>query len=143
MSGIQMALLGAGPNVVYRLDDAFYSDAGVVGIQSASVSLFVGSGGQVTASSGSSIVDFYDWLTPTTGASTYFVRATLSSGALTPGSSNTGAWLPLTEDRFWFISLPDNAPAFEFANLVVAIATDSGGTNIVVSASISLQAVVS
>jgi len=130
-------------NIVYRLDTALYSDNGILGIEGAEVIFSVNSNGSVFGISGGTLVDLYNWLTPTTGSTTYFVRATLDSGSLTGGSAATGVWLPLTSDRFWFISLPDNAPATQIANLIVAIATDSGGTNIVVSANISLIATVS
>jgi hypothetical protein len=129
--------------VVYRLDTALYSDNGILGIEGAEVIFSVNSSGSVFGISGGTLVDSYNWLTPTTGSTTYFVRATLDSGSLTGGSSATGVWLPLTSDRFWLISLPDNTPATQIANLIVAIATDSGGTNIVVSANISLIATVS
>lgn len=129
-------------NVVYRLDDANYFDVGVLNLLPAGVFFRVNSNGTIEASTfGSGVVDSYNWLTPTTGSTTYFVRATLLSGSFSTG--NTGVWEALTLDRVWSVELPENATAFKAANATFAIATDSGGTNIVVSASIALQATVS
>jgi hypothetical protein len=129
-------------NVVYRLDDAFYSDTGLLNFFPAEVAFYVNSNGTIEAATfGSGIIDSYNWITPTTGSTTYFVRATLTSGSFTTGT--TGTWLALTSSHTWTIQLPENVPDFQSANATFAIATDSGGTNIVVSANISLQATVS
>ena len=128
--------------VVYRLDPNTYSDFGALSIQAAEVAFYVNSDGTVQASTfGSGIVDSYDWITPTTGASTYFVRATLNSGSLTTGT--TGTWLALTSSQVWTVFKNEFTSGSQTANLTIAIATDSGGTNIVVSANISLEATVS
>lgn len=141
MSGIQMALLGTGPSATFRLDANSYADFGALGIQSASVTFYVKSDGTVEVSTtGSGIIDSYDWITPTTGASSYFVRATLNGGSLASGT--TGTWLALTSDQSWSVLRLDNNPGSQVANLTIAIASDSGGTNIVVSATISLEATV-
>ena len=129
-------------NVVYRLDANTYIDVGVLNLLPAGTFLAINSNGTVQASTlGSGVVDSYNWLTPTTGSTTYYVRATLTSGSFTTG--DTVSWQALTSDRVWSVELPENAPAFQSATATFAIATDSGGTNIVVSASITLQAVVS
>lgn len=128
--------------VVYRLDPNTYSDFGALGLQPAEVTFYVNSNGTVEATTfGSGIVDSYNWITPTTGSTTYFVRATLNSGSLASGT--TGTWLALTSDRSWSVQKLENSAGSQTANLTIAIATDSGGTNIVVSANISLEATVS
>ena len=129
-------------NVVYRLDTAGYSDIGVLNILPAQTSFSVKSDGTVEAATfGSGIVDSYNWITPTTGSTTYFVRATLNSGSLNSGS--TGVWEALTVDRLWDVYKSEFSAGSQTANLTIAIATDSGGTNIVVSATISIDATVS
>lgn len=141
MSGIQMALLGTGPSATFRLDANSYSDFGALGLQPASVTFNVNSNGSVeVATFGSGIIDSYDWITPTTGSTSYFVRATLNSGSLSSGT--TGTWLALTSDRNWAVQKLENSTGSQVANLTIAIASDSGGTNIVVSATISLEATV-
>ena len=141
MSGIQMALLGTGPSATFRLDPNTYSDFGALSIQAAEVAFYVNSDGTVQASTfGSGIVDSYDWITPTTGSTTYFVRATLNSGSLTTGT--TGVWLALTSDHVWTVFKNEFTPGSQIANLTIAIASDSGGTNIVASANITLEATV-
>jgi hypothetical protein len=124
---------------VFRLDANTYSDFGAMGILPAEVTFYVNSNGSVQATTfNSGIVDSYDWITPTTGSTTYFVRATLNSGSLTSGT--TGTWLALTSDRSWSVQRLENNPGLQIANLTIAISSNSSGTNIVASASISLQA---
>ena len=129
-------------SVVYRLDSSTYIDLGLFGVFPAQVVFVVKSNGTVEASTfNSGVVDSYNWLTPTTGSTTYFVRATLNSGSLNSGT--TGVWQALTLDRGWEVYVNEFTSGFQNANLTIAIATDSGGTNIVVSATISLEASVS
>ncbi len=141
MSGIQMALLGSVSNVVYRLDANSYSDIGDLNLLPAGTFVAINSDGTFQASTlGSGVVDSYDWLTPTAGSTTYYVRATLTAGSFSTG--NAGVWEALTTNRVWSVELPDSPADFKSATATFAIATDSGGTNIVVSASISLEAMV-
>jgi hypothetical protein len=126
---------------VFRLDAAGYSDFGAISIQPAEVAFRVNSDGTVEASTfGSGIVDSYNWITPTTGSTTYFVRATLNSGSLNSG--NTGIWEALTTDRVWTVYKNEFTSGSQIANLTIAISSNSGGTNIVASANISLEATV-
>ena len=128
--------------IVYRLDANTYIDLGLFGVFPAQVAFYVKSNGTVeVATFGSGVVDSYNWLTPTTGSTTYYVRATLISGSLNSGT--TGTWQALTTDRAWDVYVNEFTSGFQNANLTIAIATDSGGTNIVVSANISLEASVS
>jgi len=43
-----------------------------------------------------------DWVTPTSNANLYEVRATLTSGSLSSGT--TGSWLALTSTRTWEVA---------------------------------------
>ena len=126
----------------FRLDANSYSDFGALGLQPASVTFNVNSNGSVeVATFGSGIIDSYNWITPTTGSTTYFVRATLNSGSLS-SSSGTGTWLALTSDRNWAVQKLENSTGSQTANLTIAISSNSSGTNIVASATISLEATV-
>jgi hypothetical protein len=128
-------------SAVFRLDAAGYSDFGAISIQPAEVAFRVNSDGTVEASTfGSGIVDSYNWITPTTGSTTYFVRATLNSGSLNSGT--TGVWEALTTDRVWTVYKNEFTSGSQIANLTIAISSNSGGTNIVASANISLEATV-
>lgn len=124
--------------VVYRLDANTYSDFGVQGLLAAEVAFYVNSNGTVEATSlNSGLLDSYNWITPTTGSTSYYVRATLNSGSLASGT--TGVWEALTSNRVWTVYVPDSG-GLQIANLTIAISSNSSGTNIVASASISLQA---
>lgn len=125
--------------VVYRLDSDTYSDFGATALQPAEVAFYVNSDGTVEVTTfGSGVVDNYNWITPTTGSTTYFVRATLNSGSLNSGT--TGTWLALTSNRVWSVYKDESSAGSQTADLTIAIASDSGGTDIVVSANVSLQA---
>lgn len=127
---------------VFRLDAGTFTDIGVLGMFDAGTFLAINSNGTVVVSTfNSGVVDSYNWITPTTGSTTYFVRAFLTSGSFTTG--NTVSWLPLTSDYVWSVEQSGFSPGFQSGTATFAIATDSGGANIVVSANITLQAVVS
>lgn len=136
MSGIQMALLGTGPTATFRLDTNTYTnttfDPGTAG-----VTLAINSNGSLTAT-GDNVgpLDSYDWITPTAGSTTYFVRATLIGGSFSTGT--TGTWLALTSNRTWSVS--QSGAGTQTANATFEIASDSGGTNVVASANIILTA---
>lgn len=98
--------------------------------------------GNVSANGDGSYSDGGDWGIPNTAAvgANYWIRATLSSGD-TPAGPALGSWHQLSVNREWTISVV--APAFDpqskACSLAVAIATDSGGTNIVSTGSVSLS----
>lgn len=129
-----MALLGTGGGPVYRLDPDTYVD-NALSPNDASVTYTINSNGTVTTNLGS-----YNWITPTTGSTTYYVRATLTSGTFTTGT--TGTWLALSSNRSWNTSYTSNTPGSKVTTATFEIATDSGGTNVVVSASVTLEAIV-
>ena len=125
-------------STVYRLDAGDYVDNGITGQDpAASVDFTVRSDGVVTilrTVNGS--LPSYNWSTPTTGSTTRFVRATLLSGSFTAGT--TGSWLALTSDRNWRVRIISSG--FRQASASFQIATDSGGTNIVATATVILSA---
>jgi hypothetical protein len=140
MSGIQMALLGTGPGVEYRLDADTYIDF-AFSPNDAGVSFTVKSNGTVEVfADNSGVLASYNWLTPTTGSTTYYVRATLLSGTFTSGT--TGTWLALTSNRTWYTAYTSDSPGNKMTSATIAIATDSAGTNIVVSSTVGLEAYV-
>lgn len=128
--------------VVYRLDSDVYID-NALSPSDAQVDFYVNSNGTILATAGTSFpftLANYNWITPTTGSTTYYVRATLTSGTFTSGT--TGTWLALTSNRSWRTAYTSNSPGNKKTTATFEIATDSAGTNVVVSASISLEAYV-
>jgi hypothetical protein len=127
-------------SVVYRLDSDVYLDT-ALSPTDARVVFSVNSNGTVLATGDTTgTLASYNWLTPTTGSTTYYVRATLTSGTFSSGT--TGTWLALTSNRSWVTLFTSNSPGNKMTTATFEIATDSGGTNVVVSASISLEAFV-
>lgn len=80
-----------------------------------------------------------DWGTPTTpgeGAN-YWVRATLNSGS-TPSGPALGSWHQLSSSRAW--ALTRTSVGVLSCQLNVQIASDSGGSNILSSCTVNLEA---
>lgn len=128
--------------VAYRLDPGTYLDA-AFSPNDAQVDFSVNSNGSVLATAGVSFpttLTSYNWITPTTGSTTHYVRATLTSGTFTSGT--TGTWLALTSNRSWRTAFTSNSPGSKVTIATFEIATDAAGTNVVVSASIRLEALV-
>lgn len=118
-------------NVVYVIQTDSYNDFGIVGVDlTAGITFTVGSGGVVTVTGDvSGAIASYNWITPTTGSTTHFVRATLSSGTFNSGA--TGSFLALTANQSWEVR--ETGSGFRSTTATFEIATDSGGTNIVAS----------
>ena len=128
-----MALLGAA-GATFRLDSGSYLDV-AISPGTASATLTLNSNGSLavtTANSGT--LASYNWITPTTGSTSYFVRLTVTSGAF--GGSATGSWIAV--GQAW--SVIRNSLGTTSADGTLAIASDAAGTNIVASASITLTA---
>lgn len=66
-------------------------------------------------------------------ASSYDVRATLSSGALTSGT--TGSWLNLGTTRSWNVTRTNNAPGTDTATLTIEI---RDATSLIVLATVTV-----
>ena len=125
-------------NIVYRLDSGTYLDSTFAPLD-AQTDINVGSNGVLGVSTfNSGVLANYNWITPTATASTHFVRLTPTSGFFS--GDTTGVWLALTSDRAWAVSR--FSVGFNSASGTLAISTNSGGTNIVATATITLQALV-
>ena len=123
-------------NIVYRLDSGTYSDFAVSPLD-AQTTLFVGSDGSLDIGTfNSGVLANYNWITPTATASTHFVRLTPTSGTFS--GSTTSAWLALTTSAQWFVN--QTGFGLNTATGTLAISTNSGGTNIVATATITLRA---
>jgi hypothetical protein len=122
--------------IVYRLDSGTYSDFAVSPLD-AQTTLFVGSDGSLDIGTfNSGVLANYNWITPTATASTHFVRLTPTSGTFS--GSTTSAWLALTTSAQWFVN--QTGFGLNTATGTLAISTNSGGTNIVATATITLRA---
>lgn len=104
MSGIHMALLGAGDSVVIEFNDYSIADIAVVP-DTALAGYEINSNGRVYAVNGTSFIttELEQWATPTSVASQYEVYATLVSGTLSPGGGSVNTWLSLGTTRDWYI----------------------------------------
>ena len=123
-------------SIVYRLDSGTYLDSTFSPLD-AQTTLTVGSNGVLDVGTfNSGVLDSYDWITPTTTASTHFVRLTPTSGVFS--GTTTGVWVALTTNAAWYVN--QTGVGFSSASGTLAISTNSGGTNIVATASITLQA---
>lgn len=84
------------------------------------------------------------WFVPTTtgvGAG-YWIRAQLAAGT-TPAGPNLNQWHQLNVSRTWSMGLAGGLPAQSiYTQLNISIATDSGGTNIVTTGSVSIGATI-
>lgn len=106
---------------------------------SAIATLTFGTDGTITiAGSGTSNQTAY-WYKPATSGigSSYWLRVTVNSGSSLTGSS-TGTWLQLSTSRSFNLTSSGNGVLS--TNITIEIATDSGGSNIVASASATLSA---
>lgn len=124
--------------LTYRLDSDTYTDLGINGVDaSAGVNFNVRSDGTVVVTGDNlGTLAEYNWITPTTGSTTHFVRATLTSGVFTTGT--TDSWLALTSNRSWLVRTFTSFT--RTATATFEIATDSGGTNVVASGTVTLIA---
>ncbi len=137
MTGVTAIMAGAsagGPS--FRLDVDTYSDNG---IGAASVSWELVTNGTV-AVEGTNFgqIDLYDWITPKPPAATYYIRVSPTSGGFSSGAA-INTWLATTSNRAWVL---DDGGSSQSVTFTAQLATDSGGTNVVASASIQLIATI-
>jgi hypothetical protein len=131
-----MMLLGAGSGVTFRLDNGTYVDTAISPLD-AQTTLTVGADGVLDVGTlNLGVLANYDWTTPTPPAATYYVRLAPTSGSFSGSTANV--WLALSSDQSWFVG--QSGFGTNSASGTLAIATDSGGTNIVASATITLTA---
>jgi hypothetical protein len=135
--GMMSMLLGAGGSFIVNPLPGGSSAANRVGI--CGVTLLFNPDGTVTATKSPGTANWvigpvnHRWclITP---PQTYYVRATVTSGAIDSGT--TGTWLSLDTARSWAVSDPGNSSA----TLLIEIASDSGGNNIITSGSYTITA---
>lgn len=132
-----MALMGVGGGgPTFTLITDTYVDNGIT---SAAVSWELVTNGTVAVeASNAGQIDLYDWITPKPPAATYYIRVSPTSGSFSAGAS-INTWLATTTNRIW---VRDDGGSSEVVNFTAELATDSGGTNIVASASIELRATI-
>jgi hypothetical protein len=141
MTGILAFMFGAGSSAVLSTFGGSVDYTALSGSASASAGL--GTTGSTT-SSGSPIQNLDTvagkrWFGPSDpDGSLYWCRATLSSGTAPTSGSGTGTWLQLNVARSWTNS--QATLGTRTSNLLIEIATDAGGTNIVGSSSFIITA---
>ena len=79
-----------------------------------------------------------NWITPTTGSTTHYVRATLTGGTFSSGSA-VGSWLQLNTNRAWR-TVFTGAFGTKITSATFEVATDAAGTDVRVTASVTLEA---
>lgn len=77
-----------------------------------------------------------NWLRSGSSAG-YWVNVSASGATLAAGSSATGSWLQLSTTRSWYLS--DLIGANKLTTLTVQVASDSGGSNVVASCTVTLE----
>lgn len=95
--------------------------------------------GAVSPNTGNGYSGTSQWYSPTGGTpgNGYWIRCTVNSGT-TPSGSATGTWLQLNTTRAW--SLVRSGIGSVQCNCTIQIASDSGGSNIVASGTMTLFA---
>lgn len=140
MTGMQMAMMGAGGGDIMALSSTTISDTQTDPID-CSVAFRLRNTGRVAYGVGAAPTysDQYDWVTPTSNAGLYEARVTLNSGTLDI-NSGVGTWLALTSDRTWGVTR--TAIGTDLGQILVEIRLASSGT-VVASATIDFEADVS
>lgn len=129
-----MALMGAGGGPTFTLVSNTYTDNGV-GVASVSWEL-VTNGTVAVETSNAGQIALYDWITPKPPTATYYIRVSPTSGSFSSGAS-TNTWLATTSNRIW---VRDDGGSSQSVTFTAQLATDSGGANIVASATITMTA---
>jgi hypothetical protein len=143
MTGVGCIMAGmGGPRDVLALIGAF-EFAFQIDPATAGAGYQLTSGGKEQSGTGSSGGVIYtnigDWVLPNGNASLYEVRATLTSGALSSGT--TGSWLALSTTRTWEVSRA--SLGMSNANLTIEIRLTGGSGTILASTLVGLTAEVS
>lgn len=133
MSGVHMALLGSRDGVIISISNLLISALGG-GTTIAIAGYWLNSSGIVEAREQSNYFNFGNWVTPTSQASNYEVRASLNFGFAT-GTFDT--WLALSSTREWSASAAIGSS--ELAEIVLDIRR-IGTSTILDSATITLSA---
>lgn len=136
MSGIHMALLGAGgDNTVISITNQTIS-AYVFPPNTAEAGYRLGADGKVYSYINGVFTELETWCTPTSRASNYEARVTVNSGSTPTGS--VGSWVALSSTRDWTIS-ETTSGVNNVSNFTVEIRR-TGTTTVLDSATIDLTA---
>lgn len=137
MSGIHMAAMStAGPTATYQLNGGTYTDF-AIDPDTANVLFEVNSNGTVNISTNYNGNTSYDWITPKPPGATHYIRVQTTSGTFS-SSSTLNSWVAISS--FWSGDVVRDTLGSKLVTFTVEIATDSGGSNVVATASVSLQA---
>lgn len=139
MSGILALLAAIGASGPVALPGGYFERARSVP-NSATVGLRFQTDGEVWADTSGSYTFRHRWYTPTTAGigNSYWVRATVTSG-VTPTTGTVGSWLALSSNQTWTVTQPGE-DGITASVLSISIASDSGGSNILATASYTLLA---
>lgn len=134
VTAIMAGISAGGP--VFTLVSDLYTDNGVT---TAEITWALATTGEINITGqNSGTLDSYDWITPKPPAATYYIRVTPTIGTFSSGST-TGAWLATTTPRSWS---RDDGGSIETVTFTAQLATDSGGTNVVATATVSISATI-
>jgi hypothetical protein len=140
MGMMNMMMGAAGDGIVNPLPGGTSSGANTGG--TVTVTLTFGNDGSVVAT-GTGVAYWnagpvnHRWFT-SFPSSTYYVRATVTAGSVSGGT--TGTWLSTDVNRSW--SRNRSALGASSATLLIEIATDSNGSNIITSGSYTITAAI-
>lgn len=138
MSGVTCVMLGMKPNAaVVNISDVTVYDT-QVSPTDASASYTLENDGDIIESTGAGNADTGDWVTPKAAAgAAYECRATITSGALTSGT--TGSWLSMATTRTWTVTRTNNAAGVDTCVFTLEIRLTATGT-VLDTATITLTA---
>jgi hypothetical protein len=138
MSGIQMALLGAGTDDQLQLIGYTASIIDFLPVTGGLGYRLTDGGKEETATGTATSFPYVpegDWVIPNGSASLYEVRATLNSGSLTTGT--TGSWLSLGTTREW--TLTRSTAGISAVSLTIDIRLIGGPGTILATAPVNLD----
>lgn len=81
-----------------------------------------------------------NWINDVTQVGNYWVKATLTSGPAPTGGNVTGTWLQMNANRAWSLSRSTSGESITV--LSIQLASDSLGTTVVATASVTLDVTV-
>lgn len=136
MSGIHMALLGAGgDNTVIAITNQTITSF-VMPPGTAEAGYRLGADGRVYQNVNGTFTQLETWCTPTSNAANYEARVTVTSGATPIGT--VGSWVALSSTRDWTVqeTVSGNSTVSNFTAEIRRV----GSTTVLSSASISITA---
>lgn len=137
MTGVQMVIAAGAPSPYRGMVGGATQDFSTSPATATATTTFQ-TDGSVTHATSSSPGPMSSWFLPNVAGigNSHWVRATIVSGTFTTGTA--GSWLALSSLRTW--TKTQNVVGASTVSFTLELATDSGGTNIVKTASCSLTA---